>query len=139
MLNSKISLMLGALTLTLVSVSLSAQNLNFLRESPIGWLDEQDRAILTATIDAVMEAPDGTTTDWLNPETDSKGRLQVTDTHEDFGTTCRRLRMRNEAKGRKAGGTYRLCLAPDGQWRFAPSDEAPKVAPADPATAKAPD
>ena len=136
MLNSKISLMLGALTLTLVSVSLSAQNLNFLRESPIGWLDDQDRAILRATIDAVMAAPDGTTTDWLNPETGSTGRLQVLDTHEDFGTTCRRLRMRNEAKGRKAGATYRLCLSADGQWRFAPSDETSKVAPAEPVTAE---
>jgi surface antigen len=134
MLNSKISLMLGALTLTLVSVSLSAQNLNFLRESPIGWLDDQDRAILRATIDAVMAAPDGTTTDWLNPETGSRGRLQVLDTFEDFGTTCRKLKMLNEAKSRKAGAIYQLCLSSDGQWRFAPSDEAPKVAPAEPVT-----
>jgi surface antigen len=126
----------GALLLTLATTGLSAQNLNFLRESPIGWLDDQDRAILRATIDAVMAAPDGTTTDWLNPETGSTGRLQVLDTHEDFGTTCRRLRMRNEAKGRKAGATYRLCLSADGQWRFAPSDETPKVAPAEPVTAE---
>lgn len=134
MLNRKISLMLGTVALALVSASLSAQNLNFLRESPIGWLDDQDRAILRATIDAVMAAPDGTTTDWLNPETGSTGRLQVLDTHDDFGTTCRRLRMRNEAKGRKAGATYRLCLSSDGQWRFAPSDDAPKVAPTEAAT-----
>jgi len=44
--------------------------------------------------------------------------------------------MRNEAKGRKAGATYRLCLSADGQWRFAPSDETPKVAPAEPVTAE---
>lgn len=100
-----------------------AQNLNFLRESPIAWLDDNDEAILRATIDAVLEAPDGTATDWQNPATGANGRVQVLDTHEDYGTTCRRLLMRNEASGRRGGGTYRLCLSEDGRWRFAPNSD----------------
>ncbi len=100
-----------------------AQNLNFLRESPIAWLDDDDEAILRATIDAVLEAPDGTSTEWQNPATGANGRVKVLDTHEDFGTTCRRLQMRNEASGRRGGGTYRLCLSEDGRWRFAPNTE----------------
>mgnify|MGYP001819680661 CR=1 FL=1 len=111
---------LTALVLLLVTTTAVAQNLLFLRESPIAWMNDADEAILRATIDAVLAAPDGTTTDWLNPETGSNGRVQVTDTHEDFGTTCRRLRMRTDASGRKSGGNYRLCLSTDGQWKFAP-------------------
>jgi surface antigen len=107
------------------SASAVAQNLNFLRDSPIGWLDDQDRAILTETIDAMLAAPDGTTTNWLNPATGSGGRIQVLDTHEALGTTCRRMLMRNEAKGRKSGGEFRLCLAKDGSWKFAPNEDAP--------------
>lgn len=105
------------------AMTAGAQNLNFLRESPIAWLDDNDEAILRATIDAVLEAPDGTTTDWQNPATGANGRVQVLDTQQDFGTTCRRILMRNEASGRIGGGTYRLCLSDDGRWRFAPISE----------------
>jgi len=103
-----------------------AQNTLFLRKSPIAHMSESDQAILHQTILAIVEAPDGTITDWLNPETGSKGRLQVLDTHQDYGTTCRRIRGRNEVDGRSGGGDYRLCLSEDGNWRFAPiSDSAP--------------
>ena len=109
-----------ALVLLLGTSAASAQNVMFLRESPVAWMDDTDEAILRETIEAVLASPNGTVTDWLNPKTGSKGRVQVTDTEEDFGTTCRRIRMRNEASGRKSGGNYRLCLSKDGQWRFAP-------------------
>jgi len=117
-----------ALILLLGSFAAPAQNVLFLRDSPIAWMDDADEAILHETIEAVLAAPDGTVTDWMNPETGSKGRVQVTDTDQDFGTTCRRLRMRNEASGRKGGGNYRLCLSKDGQWRFAPYSEPPESA-----------
>jgi surface antigen len=105
----------------------SAQNLNFLGKSPLAGMDKQDQAILRQTIDAVLLAPDGTTTDWLNTVTGSRGRVQVIDELQDFGTTCRHIRMRNEARGRVDGGVYRLCLAKDGKWKFAPNaSNAPK-------------
>jgi len=110
----------------------NAQNLSFLRDSPIGWMDKQDQAILRQTIDAVLVAPDGTKTDWLNTATGSRGQVQVIDELQDFGTTCRHIRMRNEAGGRRDGGVYRLCLATDGKWKFAPNaSDAPKYDAAD--------
>jgi len=107
------------------SVTVFAQNMLFLRESPIAWLDDDDEVILKDTLDQVILAPDGTSKEWENPETGSTGRLQVLDTHEDFGTTCRHIRMLNEAAGRRGGGIYRLCLSEDGNWRFAPNAENP--------------
>lgn len=120
--SKNIQRLLMGLALLAASVTASnAQNLNFLRNSPIGWMDKQDQAILRQTIDAMLLAPDGTTTDWLNTATGSHGRVQVIDEGKDFGTTCRHIRMRNEARGRIDGGVYRLCLATDGKWKFAPN------------------
>ena len=123
--------LIATLLLTGITAA-TAQNTLFLRDSPIAFMDDQDEAILRATIDAVMAAPDGTTTDWLNPATGSKGRVQVLDTGEDFDTTCRHIRMRNEASNRKSGGTFRLCLAKDGSWKFAPNAEKPPAAASSP-------
>jgi surface antigen len=104
-----------------------AQNTMFLRESPIAHLSEEDRQILRATIDEVLESPDGTVKDWSNPATGSHGRVKVLDTVEDakLNTTCRNLRARNEARNRKADGIYRLCKAEDGSWKFASAGSYP--------------
>ena len=101
----------------------AAQNMSFLRESPIGWMDEADQQILTAAVDELLEEPDGTVKDWVNPDSTAQGRLKVFDTHEDYGTTCRNIKMHIEAKGRKDGGIVRLCKANDGSWKFAPTRE----------------
>jgi len=108
---------------TLFCAAVSAQNILFLRESPIGWMDELDQQILVAAVDDLLEQPDDTVTDWSNPDTDAHGRLKVFDTHEDYGTTCRNMKMLNEAKGRREGAVVRLCKAEDGSWKFAPTRE----------------
>jgi surface antigen len=115
----KIFTLIFSLVLVMLSTGAIAQNTMFLRDSPIAHLNEQDRQILRQTLNELIESPDGTVMDWSNPDTDSKGRVKVLDTHEDLGTVCRSLRARNEARGRKADGTYRLCKAEDGSWKFA--------------------
>ena len=84
-------------------------------------MDEADQAVLTAAVDALLEQPDETVVDWANPDTTAQGRLKVFETHEDYGTVCRNIKMRIEAKGRKDGGIVRLCKAEDGAWKFAPN------------------
>ena len=126
-------LLISLVLLTGCITAANAQNLNFLRNSPIGWMDQQDQAILRQTIDAMLVAPDGAKTDWLNTSTGSRGGVQVIDEVQDFGTTCRHIRMRNEAGGRVGGGVYRLCLATDGSWKFAPNaSDAPEYDAAEP-------
>lgn len=109
--------------MVLASLPVSAQNLSFLRESPFGWMDEADQQILTAAVDELLEEPDDTVKDWANPDSTALGRLKVFGTHEDYGTTCRNIKMRIESKGRKDGGVVRLCKAEDGVWKFAPTRE----------------
>jgi len=96
-----------------------AQNTMFLRKSPIAHLNEDDREILRETINQALESPDGTVLDWSNEKTRSGGRVKVLDTEETEGMVCRNIRARNQARGRLADGTYRLCKAEDGTWRFA--------------------
>jgi surface antigen len=107
------------LSTMLLSAGAIAQNTMFLRDSPIAHMNEQDRQILRQTIDELLKSPDGAVTDWSNPETGSHGRVKVLDTHDDQGSVCRNVRARNEARGRKADGIYRLCKAEDGSWKFA--------------------
>ena len=98
-----------------------AQNTMFLRESPIAHLDENDRKILRDTIEQVLESEDGTVIEWANPDSGSFGRVKVLNTEvvEPEEMTCRNIRARNESRGRKADGIYRLCQDEEGIWRFA--------------------
>ena len=110
------------LLIALATNTALAQNTMFLRNSPVAHLDEADREMLSAAIREVIASPDGTTLDWNNPDTGSKGRIKVLDTHEAFDTTCRNLRSRSVARGRQAEGIYRMCKQADGTWRFATTD-----------------
>lgn len=113
----------AVLMTVLISTATLAQNTMFLRNSPIAHLNTEDREILRQTIDEALAAPDGTVLEWSNPNTGSNGRVKVLDTHEEQGLTCRNLRARNEAHGRRADGIYRLCQDEDGAWRFAAAGE----------------
>ena len=109
------------LVLCLSAAGALAQNTMFLRQSPIAHLDEADRKILRETIEQVLEADDGTVMEWANPDSGSFGRVKVLDTaivgEEEM--VCRNIRARNESRGRKADGIYRLCKDEDDNWKFA--------------------
>ena len=111
--------------LTTASLSVSAQNTMFLRQSPIAHLDEQDRKILRETIKQVLEATDGTLIEWSNPDSGSNGRVKVLDTTEQNGMPCRSVRARNQSNGRQADGIYKLCKDNTGTWRFASAGNNP--------------
>ena len=123
------SVVLIVLGSQLLNSAAIAQNTMFMRESPIANMDEQDRQILRDTINELLESPDGTVIDWSNPDTGSGGRVKVLDTNETAGMTCRNVRARNQARGRKQDGTYNLCKDETGTWRFAKAGkpQAPKT------------
>ncbi|MGI9343352.1 MAG: RT0821/Lpp0805 family surface protein [Gammaproteobacteria bacterium] len=98
-----------------------AQNINFLQRGPVAYLDDVDKQILTETFNkALAEVEDGESVAWRNPDSGSEGTIEILDTHEDYGTTCRTVRTATSAGGRDGGGIYRLCLADDETWQFAP-------------------
>jgi surface antigen len=70
--------------------------------------------------EALEDTPDGQKLEWRNPDTGAGGTITVVDTHNDYDTTCRTIHTATEAGGRKGAGSYRLCLAEDQTWQFAP-------------------
>ena len=99
----------------------TSQNIGFLHQGPIAYLDDVDKQILTDSFNAALnDGDDGETIAWTNPASGNSGKLKVLDTHTDYGTTCRTVRTFTKAGGREGGGIYRLCLADDESWQFAP-------------------
>lgn len=114
-------ILIATLLLTLVSAGVAAQNIMFLHRGPIASLSDADKALVSATMKEALDAgKDGDTLEWSSPDSGARGSISLLDTHEDYGTTCRTIRTSTTADGREGGGTYRLCLAEDKTWRFAP-------------------
>ncbi len=105
----------------LLTSAASAQNIGFLSKGPIAYLDEDEKAMLSEALNQALEnSADGETVTWENPKSGNHGKIEMLDTHEDYGTTCHTVRTYTHASGREGGGVYRLCLADDNTWRFAP-------------------
>jgi surface antigen len=117
----KIGLILSLLFSGWAGPTAVAQNLGFLSRAPIAQMNDVDQDMFRAAFDeALDDTPDGGVVEWRNPDTDAGGTITILDTHEDYGTTCRTLHTATQAGGRDGAGTYRLCLAEDQTWQFAP-------------------
>ena len=112
-------------SLVMVTIPLQAQNTSVLRSAPVAFLTDEDVEILFSTLQTAMnEQPDGETVTWANSKTGHSGGINITNTHPDYDTTCRQVEMANQAAGRTGRGTFRMCKADDGKWKFAPSQQA---------------
>ena len=88
-------------------------------------MTKKDTTILTNTMDDLLNnQPDGSMSSWENPASSASGRLAVGKTHQNYGTTCRMIKMENTAKSITRIGTYQLCKDAEGTWRFAPIGQA---------------
>lgn len=111
----------GLLISALLATPATAQNIGFLSKGPIAYLNDDEMALLKETLRQALEnGADGETVTWESPKTDHNGQIELLDTHDDYGTTCRTIRTHTFAGGREGGGIYRLCRADDDSWRFAP-------------------
>ena len=111
---------LTVLTLALACASPAlAQNWDqLLKNTPAERFDKEDMRILVATNDrALDETPDGQTLSWENPKTKHRGEITVLRSFESKGRSCKDLRMRNEADGRKGDNKLSWCKV-DGKWRL---------------------
>jgi hypothetical protein len=121
-------LMAGTVFVSLVlgMQSAFANNLSFLKQTPMAAFTDEDHALMMQNVEAVLS--DATTPhkrDWNNPKTGHSG---TTETLIAFsgpkGESCKRLRVINKAGGRDSRATYTLCKG-DAGWQLASSDYAP--------------
>jgi hypothetical protein len=98
-----------------------------LKNTPAERFDDDDlQMFLTAARKAVNEMPDNQTLSWENPDTRAHGDITILKSFEKDGNTCKRVRVRNEAGGRRAISTVDACKY-GSRWRLigAPRREQP--------------
>ena len=111
--------LLVAIVLALAASAATAQNwIGLLKNTPAERFDKEDLRIFVATSDkALDETPDGQTLSWENPKTQHHGQITVLRSFESKGRSCKDLRVRNEADGRKGDNKLSWCKV-DGKWRL---------------------
>ena len=89
-----------------------------LKNSPAERFDEEDlQLFLTTARKVVNEAPDNQTVSWENPDTKHHGDFTILKSFEKDGQPCKRVRVRNEADGRKASSVVDACRVGT-KWRL---------------------
>lgn len=109
------------LLVVLAVASPAAMALNWvplLKNSPAERFDEEDLQMFLATArKTVNEAPDNQTMSWENPDTKHHGDFTILKTFQKDGRNCKRVRVRNEADGRKASSVVDACQV-GSKWRL---------------------
>jgi hypothetical protein len=118
--------LIASASLVLGMQSAFANNLSFLKQSPMAAFTDEDHALMMQSVEAVLsDAKTPVKRDWNNPKTGHSG---TTETLIAFsgpkGESCKRLRVINKAGSRDGRATYTLCKG-DAGWQLASSDYAP--------------
>ena len=109
---------LAAVALALVSTAASAQFVALLKNSPAELFDDMDLRIFLDTARRVLDdGAEDKPVAWKNPDTGHGGEMTVLKRYESNGRQCQRIRVRNEAQGRKSDMQHNLCMV-DGRWRL---------------------
>jgi hypothetical protein len=109
--------LLAAAAVMLV-VTVHAQNLNFLKKSPLAQFTQEDVDLMLKNADAALEAKEPQARrEWSNPRTGATGTAEVL---REFagadGAPCKRLRIVNKAKSESTDATHTLCKYESRGW-----------------------
>jgi hypothetical protein len=94
----------------------------FLKEAPIRFFSEEDRRLFKEAIQRTLEkVPDGKTSSWEKPATESAGVMKPIRTYQNNGMTCRTLEILNRAAGRTGQeNAFDFCRRGEGKWKLEP-------------------
>lgn len=113
------ALILAFAALLLPLSAVSAIDVRFLKETPIGKFSKEDLSLMQETArKALSEAPDGTLVEWSNPKTGSSGTIKPLDTFQQKGLKCRRAEVTNKYKALLGGTTLVACEVKKGEWKY---------------------
>ena len=119
---NKVVILVSIVSLTaLVSApAIGAGQFGWLENSPVSNFTDDDWALLRQTArDMLDNGEDASKAEWSNPSTGAEGTVEVLNTYEEDGRTCRRTKFYNSAGGVTGTGLYRLCRIEDGTWKIA--------------------
>lgn len=103
---------------SILSSTLFASNLSFMRDSAISYFSDTDTNMMFANVkSALSHNPDGKKSTWKNPTTGAWGYAIPSHTRQQNGTTCRNVKIFNEAKDRTGVSSYVFCRI-KGEWKI---------------------
>jgi len=112
------TLLAALLFLGAASPAMALNWVPLLKNSPAERFDDDDlQMFIINARKALNEAADNQTVSWENPDTKANGDITVLRTYEKDGRTCKRVRVHNEAGGRKATSVVDACKVGD-RWRL---------------------
>jgi surface antigen len=101
----------------LAMTSAQAANLAFMKDAPIARFTDQDMQLFTQTLNGVLDSgADGEARKWSNPDTKAGGEVKAIKSFARDAMPCRRVAIKNKAKGRSNSGQYNFCKKPTGEW-----------------------
>jgi surface antigen len=107
---------LAALAAT--SLAVHAQNMGFLRDSPIQRMTKEDTVMMMRnSSEALNRNANGETSGWSNPKTGASGTATPLRTFTQKGMKCRETRYTNHAGGFNGDSTFTLCRVASGEWK----------------------
>ena len=120
--SKRITTMAVAMAFSLVAVpAFAAGQFSWLKNSPVSHFTDEDWDLLRSTArDLLDNGEDGDKAEWANSESGAEGSVEVLNSYEEDGRTCRRAKFYNSARGLAGTGVYRLCRVEDGSWKIAP-------------------
>jgi hypothetical protein len=113
----------AALLVTVGMGSAHAANLNFLHDTPMSWMTQQDYDSLTHTVrDVVANKADGEATTWSNEGSRNPVKIDATvtptSTERDGDKTCRNTEVVINAKGQTMTLRPRFCRTGTSAWVY---------------------
>ncbi len=107
-----------SLSLALATPAAALNWIPLMKNSPAERFDEDDlHMFLDSGRKALNEMPDKQTVGWENPDTKHRGDFTILKTFQKDGRSCKQVRVRTEADGRKANTVINTCRV-DGKWRL---------------------
>ena len=115
-----------ALALAACSASASAVGLGFLADTPMAYLNKNDKPVFVkAVTDVLNDKKDGETVQWSNEGLRNSVRIAAeitaSDTEKTDAQTCRKVQVALSAKGQEQTLKLKVCKAGTAAWKVAKS------------------
>jgi surface antigen len=121
------SILVVCLAAAAFPASAQSQLYGTIKGTPSELFDDEDRRLFREAVKKTLdEAPVGEVVRWENPKTRSHGELKVLSTFEWKTAPCRKIRVSNEARTRKATNDFNLCRIAE-KWKLVSPSELKKA------------
>lgn len=111
--------LLAALAAACFVTVAQAANIRFLESAPAGYFDDGDWALLREAVGELLDGgEDGDTSTWRNEQNGHNGSLVLIKSYDKYGTTCRRVKLSNQAGDFRATSLRDFCKDKAGEWKI---------------------